>query len=354
MTNPLLSIVIVNYNGAHHLEECVHALLENTGVSFEIIIVDNASVDGSAAALIGRHLNVRIIESATNIGYSRGVNLGVQSARGAYLAIMNMDVVVARNWITPLIGFLEKHPDVGAVAPRIMLYESRDRINALGQNVHVTGLGFNRKLNWPDKAIDSTPVQVSGLHGSAFVLRTGLFRQLGGMNEAYFMYHEDVEISLRLHLNGQKIYAVPDSIVYHKYVLHMTPEKLHWLERHRWLTILSTYQLTTLLLLAPFFLFTEALMTIYCLSRGRSFVKAKARTVKWLLSHWSEVEGSRSRVQAVRSVSDWQVISRLRWQYDQDQLLTLTRQKGGWFYEVMSDLFSRWAPHRDARTGRRV
>jgi GT2 family glycosyltransferase len=354
MRSPLISIVIVNYNGSCHLEECLQALIENTDVAFEVIVVDNASTDGSATNLIGRYPGVRVIESDINLGYARGVNLGAHHALGSYLAILNMDIVVSKNWLSPLIEFLDGHPDAGAVAPRIMLYESSDRINALGQNVHITGLGFNRKLNWSAETVDPLPVQVSGLHGSAFVLRTSLFRQLGGMNEAYFMYHEDVEISLRLRLNGHEIYAVPDSVVYHKYVLHMTPEKLHWLERHRWLTIIGIYRVGTLLVLMPFLLLTEALMTVYCLSRGRSFVTAKVRAVRWIFSHWQELQESRRRTQAVRSVSDWKIVARLHWWYDWDQFLILARQRGGWFHEVVSNMFSRWSPNGNVGTDRSV
>ena len=348
MSNPIVSVVVVNYNGGQHLLECLSALYLNSDLASEIILVDNASTDGSVIDALDRYPEVRVLANSTNQGYARGINAGVRSARGAFVAILNMDVVVEKNWLSPLIEFLRDEPNVGAVTPRIMLYEQPQRINAIGQNIHVTGLGFNRKLGCPSDKADLEPVRVSGLQGGAFALRTETFRLLGGMNEIFFLYHEDVELSLRLTLAGLSIYAIPESVVRHKYSLRMTPEKLNWLERHRWLSILATYRLSTFLGLSPLLLLTETLMAGYCLLRGPSFVNAKARSVHWVLSHRAELKASRQRAQSVRRVSDWSLLRDLRWSYDWDQFLTLARQPGGWIREALPRLLARRAHDRVA------
>jgi GT2 family glycosyltransferase len=348
MTSPRASIVIVNYNGGRHLDECLSAIFRHSALPLEVIVVDNASTDRSVTSLTTRYPQVRLLESETNEGYARAVNAGARLARGEYLIILNMDVIAGPSWLEPLIDFLAEQPEAGAAAPLIMLYDRPGWINAVGQSVHVSGLGFNRKLDRPVAEADPAPVRVSGLQGGAFAMRTETFHEVGGMNEAYFLYHEDVELSLRLSLAGYQIYAIPDSVVHHKYVLHMTPEKLHWLERHRWLTILGTYRLGTLAVLAPVLLLTEGMMAAYCLMRGRPFVQAKLGAAKWVLSHRAEVQQSRRKTQAVRRVSDWQVLSGLSWWYNHDQFLTLARQKGGWLYEAVSGLFARRAHDRVA------
>ena len=348
MEKPTASIVIVNYNGGQHLGECLAAVHEKSDVAFEVIVVDNASTDGSASDLSARYPSLKLIASDVNAGYARGINAGLGQARGDFIVILNMDIVVEHGWLSPLIEFLKEHPDAGAVAPCMMLYEDPEKINALGQNVHVTGLGFNRKLNWPSQVVDPTPVRVSGVQGGAFALRTDEFRQLGGMNEHYFLYHEDVEISFRLALAGYRIFTVPAAVVRHKYVLHMTPEKLHWLERHRWLTVLGTYHAMTILLLTPFLFLTEALMAIYCLSRGRAFIKAKAQAIHWVLSNLTELNVSRRKIQAVRRVSDRQLLLSLHWRYNWDQFLSLAQQRGGWLRETVSGVFARRAHDRAA------
>ena len=166
-----------------------------------------------------------MLSSDVNLGYSCAINLGLETVCGEYVVVLNMDVLVTENWLPPMVNYLQDNPDVGVVTPCILLHNTVDRVNALGQNINVAGLGFNRYLNLPVKVIDREPTPVSGLHGSVFAIRTKLFRELGGMNDAYFLYHEDVELSLRTTLAGYRIYMIPDSVVFHKYVLHMTPTK---------------------------------------------------------------------------------------------------------------------------------
>lgn len=348
MDTPLVSVVIVNYNGGRDLYECLQTLYEHTNIPFEAIVVDNASTDGSVSDLTDHFSSVRVLLSDINSGYAKGINLGLAVARGEYVVVLNMDMLVKQNWLAPLVTVLRDNPDVGAVTPCILLHDEPGKINALGQNIHVAGLGFNRRLNWPTEKADHEPVRVSGLQGGAFALRTEVFRELGGMNEAYFLYHEDVELSLRILLAGYQIYTVPGSVVLHKYELHMTPQKLHWLERHRWITVISTYRTGTYLLLAPFLLMTELMMAAYCITRGFSYVKAKAQAIHWVLGHWSEIKHSRQRTQKLRRVTDRQILSMLRWWYDWDQFMVLARQRGGWLYEAVSGLFARRAHDRAA------
>lgn len=348
MEKPEVSIVIVNYNGGGFLEECLEALIDRTKVTIEIIVVDNASTDHSADHLEERYPSVKLLRNNTNIGYSRAINRGAESARGKFLAILNMDIVVQNGWLAPLVLFLDNHPTAAIAAPCILLYDRPDQINAAGQNLHVTGLGFNRKLNTPADAIESEPVRVSGTQGGAFLMPARLFHELGGMNEDYFLYHEDVELSLRVNIAGYDIFVIPEAIVYHKYDLHMTPAKLHWLERHRWLTLLSIYRPRTLVALSPILLVTEFLMIGYCLTRGLSFIKAKYRAVIWVFQHPEIVRRSQFRVQSLRKISDRSLISKLRWAYDWDQFIILAKQKGNWIREIMSGLLPRRSHDRIA------
>src|SRR5438128_2200640 len=152
MTSDLTSIVIVSYNSRKDIDDCLRSLYAANDGPIEVIVVDNASSDGSAEYIAAHYPQVRLIASAENLGYAQGANLGAQAAQGDYLVIFNMDVVVERGWLNPLRSFLDAHPEAGAVNPCILLYEQPTQINALGQNVHVTGLGFNRKLNFPIEA----------------------------------------------------------------------------------------------------------------------------------------------------------------------------------------------------------
>jgi len=348
MGEPSVSIIIVNYNGGNCLEECLDALLEHARPGMEIFVVDNASTDQSTQSLRKKYPTVKVIVSVVNLGYSRAINLGTDHASGDFLVLLNMDMIVQQGWLTPLVDFLEENPTAAIATPCILLYEDPDKINSLGQNVHITGLGFNRRLNYPRQEADKQPVRVSGVQGGAFAVRTSMFKELGGMNGDYFLYHEDVELSIRVSLAGYGIYAIPESVVLHRYALHMTPDKLHWLERHRWLTIFGAYKAETYFLLAPFFLLTEVLMLGYCLIRGRAYLLAKYNAVRWMLSNPEILSRSRRKSQSRRAVSDRELLSHLRWQYDWDQFVVLARQKGNWLREALSGVFSRRAYDRTA------
>lgn len=329
---PLVSVVVVNYNGAESLGPCLEALLaDQGGVRMEVLVVDNASGDGSAAIAdetAERNAAVRVLRSPTNRGYAGAVNLALEEARGAYLAVLNMDVIVDRGWLRPLSDFLDANPETGAVCPLILLESDRGRINAAGQNVNVTGLGFNRWLGGPRERAGAEPFPVSGLHGAAFLIRRDLLRELGGWDESGFLYHEDVQLSWLLRLAGREIHCVPASTVSHDYHLSMFPEKLFLLERNRAAMLSTSLHLRTKLALSPLLALSELLMWGYCLLRGPSFVRAKLRSYRWIARHRERLRERRRFVESVRRSSDWQLLRRLRWGYPLDQFVTLGRERG--------------------------
>lgn len=331
-TAPLVSVVVVNYNGADALERCLGALVgDEDDASAEILVVDNASSDGStsiAEAVAERHESVRLLRSPTNRGYAGAVNLALAEARGTCVAVLNMDVVVAAGWLDPLISFLEATPDAGAVCPLIVLESDPGRINAAGQDIHVTGLGFNRLLEKPRERAGDYPFRVSGLHGAAFLIRRDLLERLGGWDESGFLYHEDVELSWLLRLAGKEIYCVPASTVSHDYHLTMFPQKLFLLERNRWSMLLANLQGATRLALAPLLALTELMMWGYCLLRGRAFVSAKLDSYRWIRGHRGRIRERRRFIASVRRRSDWGVLRGLHWAYPLDQFLTLGRERG--------------------------
>ena len=137
-TEPLVSVVVVNYNGGEDVEVSITGLLaDEISPSSEILIVDNASTDGSAEAIeaIARtEGRLRLLRSPTNRGYAGAVNVALGEARGRYLAVLNMDIGVTPGWLGPLTDLLESNPDCGAATPLILLESDRGRINAAGQS----------------------------------------------------------------------------------------------------------------------------------------------------------------------------------------------------------------------------
>jgi GT2 family glycosyltransferase len=301
------------------------------GGEIEILVVDNASADGSdsiAARLAEEHEPVRLLRSPTNRGYAGAVNVALPEARGEYLAVLNMDVVVSEGWLDPLVSFLDASPAAGAACPLILLESDPSRINAAGQNVHPTALGFNRWLDRPREEAGAAPFRVSGLHGAAFVIRRELLERLGGWDESGFLYYEDVELSWLLRLAGKEIHCVPASTVIHDYHLTMFPQKLFLLERNRWKLLLSGLRGRTRLALAPLLAVSELMMWGYCLLRGPSFLRAKWRSYAWLRHNAELIRHRRRELAPLRRTSDWGVLRRLHWGYPLDQFVTLGRERG--------------------------
>jgi len=329
---PLVSVVVVNYNGADALPRCLEALVADAGdASAEVLVVDNASSDGSdgiAEEAAGRHDEVRLLRSPTNRGYAGAVNLALAEARGTYIAVLNMDVVVSPGWLDPLIAFLEATPGAGAVCPLIVLESDPGRINAAGQNVHVTALGFNRWLQEPREKAGDRPFRVSGLHGAAFLMRRADLEAIGGWDESGFLYHEDVELSWLLTLGGKEIFCVPASKVSHDYHLTMFPHKLFLLERNRWSMLLANMRRATRFAISPLLLISELMMWGYCLLRGPSFVRAKLDSYRWISTHRERIRERRRYVESLRGRSDWGVLRRMHWGYPVDQFVTLGRERG--------------------------
>jgi GT2 family glycosyltransferase len=326
-----VSAVVVNYNGEGALEGCLEALLADDDGPDEILVVDNASSDGSARIAeeaAERHESVRLLRSATNRGYAGAVNLALAEARGAYVAVLNMDVVASPGWLGPLVSLLETTPDAGVACPLIVLESDPGTINAAGQNLHVTGLGFNRWLGKSRSVAGSEPFRVSGLHGAAFLIRRDLLEELGGWDESGFLYFEDVELSWLLRLAGREIYCVPASTVRHDYHLTMFPHKLFLLERNRGKMLAADLRWWTRLALAPALALSELMMWGYCLLRGPSFLRAKFGAYRWIAGHRARIRERRRFVESVRRRSDWGLLRGLRWGYPLDQFLTLGRERG--------------------------
>lgn len=328
---PLVSIIVVTYNSQTHLADCLDSLCALVPEpTHEIVVMDNGSTDDSLAlaeACAVRHPPLRAYRGDANRGYAGGVNAALAHTRGEYIAVLNPDMIVPANWLAPLVAFLQSNPTVGAVNPLVVLQDDEVRVNAAGQNVHITGLGFNRGLGQP-RARFTTSQRISGLQGGAFLIRRAVLEQMGGWDESGFMYHEDVALSWLVQLMGYDLYFVPESVVSHAYHLSMYPEKLFLLERNRWAMLVTHLKLPTLLLLAPWLLMTEAMMWGYCLLRGPAFLRAKATSYVWVIRQREALTKRRAVVRALRQRGDWDVIKRLAWNYAWDQFITLGRERG--------------------------
>jgi GT2 family glycosyltransferase len=321
----LASLVVVSYNGGERLRTCLTSLVATTAPDVDILVIDNASSDGSPEELrrlANEHPRLRIRLEDQNLGYAWAVNEVLAECRTPYLGVLNMDLVFEPGWLEPLVRFLEERPEVAAVNPLVLL-SGTERVNTCGHDVHLTGLGFTRAFGEPSSRMGPEPVEVSGISGAAFVVRADVLRRLGGIDSTGFLYHEDTNLSWLLRLAGHTLYCVPQARVQHDYALSMSPSKLFLLERNRWTMLLSYLSPAGALLIAPVLLFSEALVWGFCLLKGTSFLVAKTRSYRSVLSRRKAVAERRCLVRRIRALPDWRLFLKLRWGYPVGQFLSI-------------------------------
>jgi GT2 family glycosyltransferase len=314
-----VSVIVVNYNGMSHLDACIPSVLKQSYKNFEVIFVDNNSNDGSLEYARNKFPNLTFVVNDKNLGYAGGINAGLAHASGDYIAPLNIDTEVAPNWLSVMVAFLNKNPQAGAVTPKVLLFNDRTKINALGLNIHITGLGFCRGLGKEDNN-SLTPENVPGVSGCSYLIRRQLIEQMGGAPGWCFMGNDDVIVSWLLRLMGYEVYCLPESIVFHKYSLKMNPGKLFRLEENRQALLLSTLKPLTLLACLPILLAIELMIIVYTLTKGRSYIRAKFDALASLWRERNNIKQRRDQYQSIRKVSDLTLFRQLNWNLTWTQL----------------------------------
>lgn len=305
------SVIIVNFNGRHLLKNCLLSLLQSIESNFEIIVVDNASQDRSPDMVEHHFPEVHLICSPTNVGFGRANNLGALHAHGKYLAFLNPDTIVKVGWLEALIDILETDSKIGLVTSKILVLNDSKKINACGNDIHITGLTLCRGAGHPADDY-SQPETVSAISGAAFAIRRDLFEFLGGFDPLFFLYMEDTDLSLRARLAGYSCLYVPESVVYHDYTLNFSPYKIFYQERNRYLMLLKVFHWRTLLALTPALILAEIVTWGFVISHEPLRLSNKLQAYSWIIRHWKEIMQRRRHTQSNRLVTDKEILALTR------------------------------------------
>ncbi len=210
-----LSVVIPNWNGARFLAVCLDALRNQTLDGVEIILVDNASSDGSQSFVKTNYPEVRLLELEENRGFTGACNLGIEAAAGAYIALLNNDTEVQPDWAEQVLAAFADHPDAGIIASKMLLFDQRDRFHTAGDFFTIDGVAGNRGAWDKDSGqFDRGEFVFSACGGSA-VYRTSMLREIGKLDDDFFFLLEDVDLAWRAQLAGYKVWYEPRAVVYH-------------------------------------------------------------------------------------------------------------------------------------------
>jgi GT2 family glycosyltransferase len=211
----LLSIVIPNWNGLRFLQTCLDALLRQTYLSLEIIIVDNASEDGSQAFIQAQYPIVRLIALPENRGFTGACNAGMAVARGEFICLLNNDTEVEPGWAAAVIDAFSRAPDIGSVASRMMLFDRRSVFHTAGDYFTTDGRPGNRGV-WQENTgqFDDEAYVFSACGGSS-TYRRAMLDQIGLLDDDFFFLMEDVDLGWRAQLAGWRCLYTPHAVVYH-------------------------------------------------------------------------------------------------------------------------------------------
>ncbi|MDD1719681.1 MAG: glycosyltransferase family 2 protein [Methanoregulaceae archaeon] len=209
----MISIIVVNYNGKRYLTDCFAALQEQTFRDFEVILVDNASSDGSAEFVGSNFPWVILVRNQENRGYAGGVNTGIRAAGGEFILTLNNDTIPERDFVERLVRPFSQSEDVGMCASKMLLPDGR--INSTGICVSRSGASWDRGREMPDDGRFDREGEVFGPCAGAALYRRKMLEQIGLFDEDFFLFMEDVDLALRARMSGWRCIYVPTARVFH-------------------------------------------------------------------------------------------------------------------------------------------
>ena len=217
-----VAIVILNWNGEKMLSQYMNTLMEYSRRSAKVYVADNASTDQSVAFLKQHFPEVQIIQLEKNWGFAEGYNKALQQVEATYYVLLNSDVEVTHHWLTPLIEFMDNHPEVAACQPKLLSVANKDAFEYAG----ACG-GFIDKFGYPfcrgrifdtvedDNGQYDVRAEVLWATGACLMIRSADYWKVGGLDGRFFAHNEEIDLCWRLRMAGKKVCCIPDSQVYH-------------------------------------------------------------------------------------------------------------------------------------------
>ena len=304
-----VAVIILTYNNEEEIFPCLKSVLRQSYQGeFQVVVVDNNSTD-KTVEVVKNFPQVHLIELDKNLGYAGGNNIGIEWAYKQgfdYFIVLNPDMEVDIDWLKNMLITVEKVDKPGLIQSKVLFWHEPYRINTVGNPLHFLGFSWSggyKKLSSQFLSIQEVPVA----SGSACLFSRQLVDKIGIFDDYYFMYHEDVDLSVRSRLAGFKNYLAPNAKVWHKYSFSFGTKKFYYSERNRLIMLFSYYKFLTIVAILPMFIATELSLLFYALFTG--WLKWKIKSYGGFLRAGFHIWRKRRQAGRIRQLSDADLLS---------------------------------------------
>jgi len=276
--NSFVSIVILNYNGVEYIEKCLESVYRTLGCNFEVILIDNASTDGSQLICKQKFPQIRLFENNVNLAMA-GRNIGIDNALGKFIVFLDSDATVDPYWLQNLIKSYLSHGE-GLYQGKILEMDNTSVIGSSGNLLNIFGFGYARGNKEKDIGQYEKFTQISFPVGACLFSSLDVIKNIGNFDESDLLYlmYDDVDYGWKSLTFGIPSFYEPTSIIYHPESTSskLDSHKIFLLERNRWICLFSYYSTTTLVKIFPLLALIEFGLFLFLLTKGMGFAKIKA------------------------------------------------------------------------------
>jgi hypothetical protein len=285
-------------------------------------MVDNNSSDDSVQYVKANYPEVHIVKNEKNLGFAGGCNIGVKSANGEYLVILNNDTTQEKHWLSQLVKFMEEHPSVGVAQPKLLNAKEPtifDYSGAAGGFMDKYAFPFARGRIYDSVEEDhgqyNTPIPIFWASGTACILRKEIVAQIGLFDETFFAHMEEIDFNWRVHLSGWDIWSVPQSVIYHHSGFTLPPEspfKKYLNHRNSLYMLLANYSFYHLICKGFQRLLLDMGALVFTLLQ-KEFDRSRAilQSWGWIMTHPNKIWAKRRIVRKIRELSDSEMKEKL-------------------------------------------
>jgi len=305
---PLISIIILNYNAGNLLIDCVSSIQKSAYTNFEIILVDNISKDNSHKKCKNSFPTIKLIENKENLGYCEGNNIGLRTAKGEFVVVLNPDTIVDSNWLDELLEAYQNNGE-GLYQPKFLATSDNSMLLSTGQMIQLFGFGYSRSKGDKDEKLFEKIEQIDYASGTCLFTSKKILKKIGLFDPFLFAFHDDLELCWRAALNGIKSFYVPKSIVYHPIEgtsFKWSPLKFKLMERNRKYCLLTLYDRSTFYKMLPALIVVDIAVFFFYLSKG--LMKMKILADLEILKNLKIINKKYSENQKIKNISDKEII----------------------------------------------